>query len=134
MANEWTKIELYGQNNDGEQRRYTVADGLSVSKGQLLALAASRTAVAMTYGAMVSGVAAEEKIANDGTTSISCWTSGIFNAVSSGGIRVGDAVVGSSNNLVVSGAGLSVVSGALCLGYAVDTFAAGEIKQVRLRL
>ena len=41
---ELVPVELYGANNDGEPRRYTIADGVTVSKGTLLALIDPRVA------------------------------------------------------------------------------------------
>ena len=77
MANEWVKVELYGANNDGNPIRFTVLDGKSISKGQLLELADARTASgSLVDTAVYAGVASEEKIAGDGTTSISVWTDG----------------------------------------------------------
>ena len=83
MANEWVKVELYGANNEGQIVRYTIADGTSVSKGALLCLSDERTAIAAANWTPVAGVAAEEHVANQGVTSIGCYTQGIFEAVAS---------------------------------------------------
>ena len=94
MANEWVKVELYGANNDGNPIRYTIADGVSVSKGQVLELIDNRTVqVNSTVGqlANMAGIALEEHIANQGKTTIAAWTDGIFRAVVSGAsITVGE--------------------------------------------
>jgi len=136
MANEWTKVELYGANNDGDVRRYTIADGTSVSKGQLLELTDPRTAVAMTArGQMVAGVASEEHLASVGITSISCWTNGVFLATASGSIAVGSALIaGTAGNAVSSGAISTVASGAVVLGYCLNAPADNGTAQVRLNL
>ena len=133
MANEWTKVELYGANNDGEPRRYTIADGTAVSKGQLLQLTDPRTVTAKTAALQAcAGVASMEKKASDGSTSISCWTNGIFEATASLAIAVGNPVVGVDRNKV--NAAPAIASGAQIIGYALETATAGETINVRLRL
>ena len=106
MVNEWVKVELRGPNNDGEIRRYTIADGTSVSKGQLLELADDRTAVAATFEAPIAGVASAEHLPNVGDTSIPVWTDGIFRATASGAILIGDYLTseGPSNMVIASSA------------------------------
>ena len=93
MANEWTVVELFGVNNGGTQIRYTIADGLSVSKGTLLGLADERAAVAQAVLIRPAGVAAEEHIANKGITSISLWQNGVFRVIASGAILIGDSLI-----------------------------------------
>ena len=130
----WVKVELYGSNNDGGLRRFTVADGTQISKGILLALSDPRTAAAA--GALettFAGVAAMEKVANDGSTSISAWTDGIFEAVASLAIGVGQPILGAERSSVGPASTL-VASGAGVLGYALEEAAAGETINVRLRL
>lgn len=134
MVYEWVKVELYGANNDGQQVRYTIADGVSVSKGQVLYLTDPRTASGAALGSVaVAGVAAEDKIAGDGVTSISCYTQGIFEVRASGAILVGDSVMmdGSTPNTIEANSGLA--SGAL-VGRALETAAANEVINVRLNL
>lgn len=131
MANEWVKVELYGANNDGNPRRYTIADGTSVSKGTLLALTDPRTVTAAdATSTAIAGVASEEHIANDGVTTISAWTDGIFNATSSGAVTVGGGIVAAESNKVISGA-VGVYG---YIGYVLETFTNGQTKQVRLLL
>ena len=60
MVNEFVKVELYGANNDGTPRRYAIADGASVSKGQLLELLDDRTVQLATFESPIAGVASEE--------------------------------------------------------------------------
>jgi len=62
MANEATKVELYGQNNDGCPRRYTCAEDVTINKGTLLVLSDPRTAAAHeSTGQYLAGIAAMEK-------------------------------------------------------------------------
>ena len=133
MANEWVKVELYGANESGDPRRYTIATGTSVSKGQTLALADNRTVVATTATqAACAGVASEEHLANSGT-SISAWTNGLFRVLASGAISVGEGITFCENNQVRR-AVIATASGAMEAGYALDTLAEDDIGTVRLRL
>ena len=138
MANEWVKVELFGQNNDGNPVRYTIADGTSVSKGQLLKLSDPRTAIAQTNGCRVAGVASEDHLANVGSTSIALWTDGIFEVVASLGMLAGDYFGSAGNNNtvgpVVSGAAIIAASLALVAGRVLEDCDAGETINVRLRL
>ena len=139
MANEWVKIELEGANNDGGVRRYTIADGTSISKGTLLALSDPRTVTASTWNSIrFGGVASEEHLANVGVTTISAWTNGIFTANASGALVAGEAICGMNNQVTASGAGTTLGStagkGAGILGYALEDAADGEDLTVRLSL
>ena len=137
MANEWTAVDLYGANNDGGKRRFTIADGLSVSKGQLLILSDPRTVTAVTMSAvpqMYAGVASEEHKANLGVTSIAVWTDGIFEAVASGAINAGSYITGADQNKVIASGGLIVSSGANLIGYSFELAADAETINVRLDL
>jgi len=138
MGNEWVKVELYGSNNDGEQRRYTIADATAVSQGTVLALADPRTVTASTAATTTfAGIAAEDHNPNEGVTSISAWTDGVFLAVASGGITVGWSVAGCENNKAISGAiiaGSALNVGAGILGYALNTATTGQTAMVRLKM
>jgi len=133
MANEWTKVELEGSNNDGGVRRYTIADGTSVSKGALLALSDPRTAGPST-GALAPycGVASEEHLANVGVTTISCWTNGIFSVTASEAIGIGVDLSGAENNTVTES--IAAASGAQIIGYSLEEATAGGTFTMRLRL
>ena len=140
MANEWVKVELYGANNDGTPRRYTIADGVSCSQGAILQLLDDRTASYSTVlNAPIAGIAAEEHVGGESITDISCWTQGIFRAVASGGITVGDPVIADRENLVRTiggggGAPVAVASYAAVFGRALDTATDGETLSVRVNL
>jgi len=136
MGQEFTKVELYGANNDGTPVRYTVADGASISKGTLLQLTDPRTA-SRGDGAerQWAGVASMDKLANDGSTSISCWTNGVFDATASGTITTGDAVAGAAGAVVSAiKRAITGASGANIIGYALETATDGEIINFKLDL
>lgn len=136
MANEAIKVELYGSNYDGTPRRYTVANGTAISKGTLLKLTDPRTAAAAdatstAVNICCAGIAAMDKEASDGSTSISAWTNGIFECVASGAIPVGAAITFITGNYVALAHN---GSGAIIAGYSLETAANAELVNVRIAL
>ena len=90
MANEAVIIELLG--NGGDPVRYTVADGTGIAKGTLMQLSSDpRTITASSGdGEIFVGIAAAEKVANDGSTELAVYTNGIFDITDSGaGVALG---------------------------------------------
>ena len=81
-------IELLGSR--GDPVRYTVANANSITKGDLLFLLDPRTVSGanLATGA-AAGIAAMDKEASDGSTSISVYTNGIFDLVA--GVSAGAA-------------------------------------------
>lgn len=87
----------------------TCADGATIEKGSILMLSDPAT-VAVTTGDTdpVFGIAAEEKIANDGKTKIAVYTSGIFKGYAgAAGVTAGMGIItdtntGAANELVVA--------------------------------
>lgn len=137
MADEAVVIELYGTNQEGDQRRFTVTDGTAISKGTLLKFADARLATAAAAeDEYIAGVAAMDKEANDGATSISVWTNGIFDMVASSAITAGQSVASSfvANQIKRARGTHSIASGAIIMGYALEDGDAGETINVRLRL
>jgi len=135
MADEWKKVELYGQNNDGDPRRYTCAAGVKIEKNTLLMLTDPRTASAHdgTVSAAIAGISTMEKSATDGSTSISCWTNGIFEAVASGSITLGSTFKASTTaNQIEAAANTNL--GCTVGGYVLETTTDGDTVNVRLRL
>ena len=136
MANEAVIIEL--GSNGGNPVRRTCADGATIEKGTLLVLSDPNTVAANSgTGEVFGGIAAHEKVANDGSTSISCYTSGVFDLTCNAGVGItcGDVVVTSGANLIrvgtsaeLSGANLGKV-----IGYAEETATASEVIRVRLK-
>ena len=90
---------------------FTCADGTGIPKGSILEISDPMT-VAITNGDSdkIIGIAAEEKIANDGNVTIPVYLRGIFKFTSgNGGITVGrafrtDTATGSANEVVVAAA------------------------------
>jgi len=103
---------------------FTCADGSGLEKGQVVKLADPFT-VSASAGAndIVGGIVAEEKIASDGKVKVGVYRGGIFKAVASGAITVGNAIVSKgSNNLVVAAA----INEENVLGIALETAAEAE--------
>jgi hypothetical protein len=102
---------------------FTCADGTGIEKGAVLKITDPFT-VAITAGDNdpVIGIAAEEKIANDGKVKIGVYMSGIFRGTAGlAGVTVGkgiitDTATGSANELVVAD-----VNSENSLGMALET-------------
>ena len=131
MANEAVIIELLG--NGGDPIRFTVADGATIEKGTLLKLADPRTASASSSdGDICVGIAAAEKVANDGSTTLAAYTNGIFDLTDSGsGISVGLPVTIGGANLIKAAAAGEAETGDI-FGYALETASASEVIAVRV--
>ena len=132
MTNEWVKVDLFGPNNDGQIIRFGIADSTNASKGQLMLLADPRTASSsVVYGAAVAGVAASEKVAGDGDTSIGCQTQGIFEVQCSSATGLGKDIgmAGVNNRVDV----MTLASGFI-IGHALEIAGTDEVINVRLDL
>lgn len=113
---------------------FTCADGTGIEKGTLLKLTDPRTASASNgAGDIIAGIAAREKIANDGRTRIPVFTRGIFDMYASGAINAGAPVMsaGVSNEVKLATNGLS---GAAIIGYALETASDTEVIQIMFRV
>jgi hypothetical protein len=135
MVNEAVKVEL--TNSTGNVRRFAVSDSTGIAKGALLELQDPRTAILVTgANKPIAGIAAEEKVANDGATSIAVYTDGIFELKASGAISVGMSVVSDAaiGQIKAAGAYETTASGAITMGYALETAADAEVINVRISL
>lgn len=102
---------------------FTCADGTGIEKGAILKITDPMTAsLADGDGNEVAGIAAAEKIADDGNTTIPVYRGGIFRGLAGTGITVGNnvdthAATGATNELAAApGAGHIV-------GFALETAA-----------
>ena len=133
MANEAVIIELLG--NGGDPIRVTVADGAGIAKGTVLKLSDPRTGAASSAdGDICIGIAAAEKVANDGSTTLAAYTNGIFDLKDSGaGVGIGVPVtIGGTNTIKAAAAGEAETGD--IFGYSLETAAAAEVVAVRVRL
>lgn len=135
MADEAIIVELLG--NKGDPVRYTVADGTTIEKGTVMELEDPRTCKKVSgAGCVIAGIAAEEKTANDGITSISVYTNGIFELKCAAG---GTATLGSyvrsagSDNTITVSTTLDDETGK-SIGKALETGGNSEVINVRVLL
>ena len=105
----------------------TCADGSTIEKGTVLALTDPMTVAASSADNDVfGGIAAEEKIANDGRTKIAVYFGGIFKMKDSGsGVTVGQDVVIKGANTVGAYTTLDAEKG-YKVGKALETSAASD--------
>lgn len=109
---------------------FTVADGTAITKGTILKMTDPRTAIIVSAaGDTIAGIAARDKVANDGRTRLAVYRRGIFDMYASGAITVGMPVAASATPNFVAQAGVTV-SGAGVIGHALETASDGELIQV----
>jgi hypothetical protein len=109
---------------------FTCANGTGIEKGTLLKLVDPMSVQAATNTSdVVGGIAATEKIANDGKTSIAVYRRGIFKGFASGAIPIGAAIgsiatanfLRNNNNLT-----RNAHSGSRIWGISLEEAATGE--------
>ena len=123
MANETTLVYETAQ-----PIPLTCADGTGIEKGAILKLTDPAT-VATTTGDTnaVIGIAAEEKIANDGKTKIAVYTEGIFRGTAGiAGVVAGAAIITDTTTSGVNKIVLADVNSEKILGMALETASSGE--------
>lgn len=124
MANEHT---LYVQTS--LPLPMTVADGTGIEKGALLKLADPLT-VSTSDGKddVAGGIAFGEKIASNGVTTLAVFRSGIFRAIASGSVTVGDQLGSTADfpNYLYSQSESSGLSGSRTFGTALQTATVGQ--------
>ncbi len=99
MANEARIVELLG--DKGDVIRFTCDDTIAIPKGTIMELTDPRTVIANSAAnKAIAGIAASEKVANDGQTTIGVYTNGLFLLDTVAG---GTAVLGA--DVVSAGAG-----------------------------
>ena len=132
MANEAVTIELLGEGNKGRVVRGTVTNGNNISGGTLMHWTDPRTlSGANQTNKPFAGIAAADKVANDGSTTLGVYTQGIFDiltvttAGTEGAIDAGDLVVMSGAN-IVRAATTNDISGGLIVGKALETATTAE--------
>jgi hypothetical protein len=109
---------------------FTVSNTTGIEKGTALKMTDPMTAI-ITSGAAdtFAGIAATEKIANDGKTKIGVYRGGIFKVYLSGSCTVGDiAVLDAVPNYFKSGTALTqaALSGSRICGTFLETGATNE--------
>lgn len=115
----------------------TVADGTQISGGNLMVLSEPNTVASSVESAdaqVWGGVAAAEKVASDGATTMPCYISGVFDMEcnQSTAVTVGKKVGMSGANMIRNATEAEVLLGQW-IGVAEETGAASEVIRVRLR-
>ena len=133
MTNELAIVELLG--DKGDPIEYTCLDNTDVAKGTVMELEDLRTVKKVSAANKpLAGVAAHEKVANDGATTISVYTNGIFKATcESEGTTVGCHQVANDNtNMLADFDTLDNETGDV-IGYALETATSGQTFLVRVK-
>lgn len=125
-------IELLG-NPRGCPIRYTVADGVQIAKGTLLKITDPRTAAAQTGSAdAFAGIAAAEKVASDGSTTLAVYTKGLFLIESGAAITAGERVYPATEaNKVLKCDATAILKATV--GTALET-AAGDAEAIAIKI
>lgn len=122
MANEAVIIELI---EGGNPINFTIANATAVPKGTLMEITTPRTVLKTAAdNDEFIGIIAHEKVASDGSTTISCWTKGIFDLRGSAAINCGEIVSISGANTVSKVAAADLLQS--CVGTALETTGGAE--------
>ena len=131
-----SKVELYGQNNDGNPISYVIASSATIAKGDFLKFSDDGTvAFGSDLTTPTAGVAIMQKTA-DFSTRISVWTYGKFKCLASGAIALGSPIRADGANTVSSCALMAsgAASGAQVIGYSIGAYSNGDTCEWMLRL
>lgn len=113
---------------------FTCADGTGIEKGTFLTLSDPMTVAATgaNANAVVVGIAAAEKIANDGNTKIPVYMEGIFQMECGGNITAGEMVESTATANHIVTATQTANATANIIGRALETGADTETIMVQL--
>ena len=135
MADEAIIVELLG--NQGDPVEYTVAEATGIEKGTIMELEDPRTMKKVSgAGVVIAGIAASEKVAGDGSTTLAVYTNGIFDLKTA---AAGTATLGSfvraaaADNTITVATTLDNETGK-AIGKALETGGNAEVMQVRVLL
>jgi hypothetical protein len=116
---------------------FTVANGTGIEKGALCKLSDLMTAATSTaVNDEVAGIAASEKIINDGKVRLGIFREGYFKVKASGSIGIGDPVglsTTTETNTVYTLTGVANLSGSVCLGISMEEVGDGNTFIVHLK-
>lgn len=135
MANEAIIVELLGDSNKpGNPVRYTVADGVGIAKGTLMKLSGDPRTIEANAGDgdIFVGIAAEEKVASDGKTSMAVYTKGIFTLqeTNAGEIAFGSYVKTDGANMIATADEAGAQASKEIVGMALETIEQNTTGQV----
>lgn len=122
--------------NNGDRIPYIVADASTIAKNDVLELEDNMTVIAQTNAdTPVVGIAAHEKVANDGHTEITAITNCIakMTVVGGGDVTIGDDVsMDATNNEINTSTTLDGEKG-WSIGKALETKTGGETAHIRIK-
>jgi hypothetical protein len=132
MTAEAVIIELF---NGGRPIRYTCAEATGIAKGALLQISGDRTVSAHSgVDQPIAGIAAFEKVASDGSTTISVYTDGIFDltAAAAGVTALGARCAGSGTANMITVADAADILQSSDVGMCYEAHANDEVAAVRI--
>ena len=136
MANEASIIQLLG--NGGDPVEYTVADGTGIAKGTIMKFSSDPRTIAASSadGDFIAGIAASEKVASDGSTTLAVYTNGIFDiacTASTGSAVLGAPVKVTGANTIAPADDDTIENSSEAFGVALETGSASEVVAVKVR-
>lgn len=114
---------------------FIVADGTGITKGTLLKLADPRTAAESIDGDdIIAGIAARDKVANDGRTRLAVFRRGVFRMVAKSAISAGSSVSSDADDGKVKASTVADV-GSKTIGIALSSATNdGDLIEVELNI
>jgi len=113
---------------------FTVADGTGIEKGAILKMTDPMTAVlADGDGDIIAGIAAEEKIANDGKTKLGVYREGIFRVLAGTAVTIGTPVDTHASTGATNEVAAAPVNGEQILGFSLETAADTDTFLIELK-
>lgn len=133
MADEAVIIELF---DGGRPITYICADGAGIPKGTLLQISADRTVSAHSdVDQPIAGIAAHEKVASDGSTTIAVYTDGVFDltAAAAGVTALGALCAASATaNMITVADADDILLTSSDVGFCMEAHANNEVAAVRI--
>ena len=134
MANEAVIIELF---NGGRPIRYTVADGVTIEKGTIMEMTDPRTMKKISAANKpIAGIAAAEKVASDGSTTLAVYTDGIFDMKLGGSATsvLGSDVVSNGSDNTIDGFDTLDDELGYVIGKSLESGGNSEVVAIRVNL
>ena len=135
MTNEAVIVELHGSPS-GRPVRYNVGNTMAVEKGTLMwirdDIISGSNITGRDFvgeGNAFAGIAASEKVASDGSTTLGLWTAGIFDMITGKAVSAGTLMAISGGNFIRPALALDILSGAV-VGKSLEDGSANEVIKV----
>ena len=113
---------------------FTCANATGIEKGAILKMTDPRTAsLADGDTDIVAGIAASEKIASDGNTTVPIYRQGWFKVKASGNTTAGDALITAASTGGTNQVATAAVNSENIIGIALETATVGETFLMELK-